>query len=249
MNLAWCLNMTKESQMKSVTRFLMSAASSFAVCCLLTVVVMAQAGGKTQLIGSWNFNPDQSDDAQQKVQQAQQSSQRGTGGGAYPQGGGYPGGGGYPTGGGNPGTGGYPSGGMGRGGLGGSGMGRSGVESPDARVSSQEWAKLAANPKYINITQHDDQIVITDSDHTRILYPDGKKHKGTDESGDKTSTKTEWQGDELIAETKIGSGKLTDTYQVSSDGKQLIVVSRYENSSLSGQLSIRRAYDLGNGAH
>jgi hypothetical protein len=57
------------------------------------------------------------------------------------------------------------------------------------------------------------------------------------------------QGNELIAETKIGSGKLTDTYQVSSDGKQLIVVSRYENSSLSGQLSIRRAYDLGNGAH
>jgi len=236
--------------MKAVNRLLTPAAGSLAVCCLLVVVGMAQAGGKTQLDGSWNFNPDQSDDAQQKVQQAQQSSQRETGGGGRPQGGGYPGGGGYPTGGGYPGTGNYPGGGgMGRGGTGGGGMGRGGTENPGEAVSSQEWGQLAANPKYLNITQHDDQIVITDSDHTRTLYPDGKKHKGTDESGGKTSTKTEWQGDELIAETKMGSGKLTDTYQVSSDGKQLIVVSRYENSSLSGPLSIRRVYDLSNGTH
>jgi hypothetical protein len=120
---------------------------------------------------------------------------------------------------------------------------------PGGGVSNQEWEQLATNPKYLNITQHDDQILITDSDHTSTLYPDGKKHKATDESGNKISTKTEWQGDELIAETRTGSGKLTDSYQVSSDGKQLTVVSRYENSSLSQPLSIRRVYDLGNQAH
>ena len=55
--------------------------------------------------------------------------------------------------------------------------------------------------------------------------------------------------DQLIAEIRTESGKLTDTYQVSSDGKQLIVISRYENSSLSQPLSIRRVYDLGNETH
>jgi len=132
---------------------------------------------------------------------------------------------------------------MGRG-----GMGRGGMENPGGGVSSQEWAQLAANPKYLNISQHDEQIVITDSEYTRTLYPDGKKHKATDENGNKISTKTEWQGDELIAETRMGSGKLTEAFQLSSDGKQLSVVSHYENPSLSQPLSIRRVYDLSNGA-
>ena len=116
-------------------------------------------------------------------------------------------------------------------------------------VSGQEWAQLATNPKYFNITQHDDQIIITDSEHTRILYPDGKKHKATDEGGQKISTKTEWQGNDLVAETRTWSGKLTETFRVSSDGKQLTVVSRFENSSLATPLSIQRVYDLGSEGH
>jgi len=233
------------------------AAIPFAVCCFLAIVGIAHAGDKAQLSGNWNFNPQQSDDAQQKVQQAQQAQetgQRGGGGGGYPQGG-YPGGAGYPGGGyprgGYPGTGGYPSGGgyPGSGGNPGGYPGRGGVGNPGSAVSNQEWAQLAANPKYLNITQHDDQIVITDSDHTSVLYPDGKKHKATDENGNKISTKTEWQGNELIAETRMGSGKLTETFRVSSDGKQLTVVSRFENSSLATPLSIQRVYDLGNQAH
>jgi hypothetical protein len=114
-------------------------------------------------------------------------------------------------------------------------------------VSGQDWEALATNPKSLRINQRDDQIVISDdSDHTRTLYPDGKKHEEKDADGKKTSTKTEWQGDALIAETKLHSGKLTETYRVSSDGKQLIVVSRFDNSSLSGPLSIQRVYDMGN---
>jgi hypothetical protein len=134
--------------------------------------------------------------------------------------------------------------------MGGGGMGRrGGMGNPGGGVSSQEWDQLAANPKYLQINQRDDQIVISDdSDHTLTLYPDGKKHEEKDENGKKISTKTEWQGDALIAETKMRSGKLTETYQVSSDGKQLIVVSRYDNSSLSGPLSIQRVYDMGNAA-
>ena len=226
------------------------AATLLAVGCLWALV--AHAGDKGQLSGNWNFNPAQSDDAQQKLQQAQRSQQigqRGTGGSAYPQGGypgsGYPGGG-YPRGG-YPGTGGNPAGGYpGSGGYpGGDGTDRVG----NATVSGQEWVQLATNPKYLNITQHDDQVVITDSDHTRILYPDGKKHQARDESGEKTSTKTQWQNDELIAETRTWSGKLTETFRVSSNGKQLTVVSRFESPSLLVPLIIQRVYDLGGEAH
>lgn len=44
--------------------------------CLLaaSLVVVARAEDKTQLTGRWNFNLDQSDDADQKIQEAQQNS-------------------------------------------------------------------------------------------------------------------------------------------------------------------------------
>ena len=90
--------------------------------------------------------------------------------------------------------------------------------------------------------------MISDDSHTIILYPDGKEHSGKDEDGNKASTRTQWQGDDLVSETRMGSGKLTTTYQRSSDGKQLIVTSRFEDFSLGGNLSIRRVYDLANAA-
>src|ERR1019366_8356794 len=174
----------------------------------------------------------------------------GSAGRGYPGGGSAGGGcrGGGGIGGSYPGGGGM-GGGMGRGGMGGGGMGRpDGMGNPGGGVSGQEWDQLATNPKSLTIGQRDDQIVISDSEHTRTLYPDGKKHEEKDENGKKISTKTEWQGDELIAETKMHSGKRTETYQVTSDGKQRIVVSTYDNSSLSGPRSIRRVYDMDNAA-
>jgi hypothetical protein len=218
------------------------------VSCLLALVATASAEEKTQLTGAWNFNPAQSDDAQQKVQQAQQTQQtdqRGPNSSGYPGGGGNPGAG-YPPGSGYPGAGGYPGGGgLGRTGPGG-GMGPGGMGVPSGAVSSQEWQELAKNPKFLNITQKVDQIVITDSESSRTFYPDGKKHKLMDGDGNKVTNKTEWHGDELVSENRWGTGKLTDTYEIRSDGKQLTVVSRYESPSLSQPLSIRRVYDLGN---
>ena len=74
-----------------------------------SLVAVARAEEKTQLTGHWNFNLDQSDDADQKIQEAQQNSKvraDTTDNGTYPGSGGstYPGGGGM--------------GGMGRGGMG-----------------------------------------------------------------------------------------------------------------------------------
>ncbi|MGA3325023.1 MAG: hypothetical protein ABSF45_11170, partial [Terriglobia bacterium] len=78
------------------------------------------------------------------------------------------------------------------------------------------------------------------------FYPDGKKHDEKDEDGRKYSTKSSWEGGAFIAETKLPhSEKLTQTFRVSEDGKQLFVTTRFEASALAGPVSIRRVYDVG----
>lgn len=220
--------------------FTRSAAVPVVACFLAaTLAGVARAGDKQpQLTGRWQFNADESDDAQQKISDAQQSSKNNGGGNS---GGGYPG-----TGGPRVGMG-WPMGGIWPGGGGGGGTGRrGGNRSPN--VSSEDWDRLGQDPKSLHIDQRSDQIVvIDDSDRAQTFYPDGKKHDDKDADGKKISTKTDWQGDALIAETNLGhSTKLTQTYRVSQDGKQLFVVLRLEAPSLQGPVSIRRVFDLSN---
>jgi hypothetical protein len=235
-------NMTAKAAV-SVAAFLLAA----------SLVGVARAQDKAQLTGHWNFNRDQSDDAQQKVSDAQQNAKitAASNGNTNPGGGGYPGGGGgYPDGGG-----GYP-GGMGRGGMGGGGMGRGGMgrgrqgTQDRSGVSDEQWDRLAANPKYLRIDQRSDQVVVVDdSDHAQTFYPDGKKHDDKDADGRKISTKSSWEGGAFVAESKLPhSEKLTQTFRLSDDGKQLYVTTRFDDPSLAGPLSIRRVYDVGKAA-
>jgi hypothetical protein len=232
--------------MAKVFSFTAKAAAPIAACFLASLlVVVARAQDKVQLTGHWNFNQDQSDDAEQKVHSAQANSQRGTNNG---NGGGYPGsGGGYPGGGGGMGRGGM--GGMGGMGGRGGGMGRDrgGMGNPGGGVSSQEWDRLAENPKFLRIDQRSDQIVVIDnSDYAQTFYPDGKKHNDKDADGNKISTKASWEGSAFIAETKLPhSEKLTQTFRMSEDGKQLHVITRFDASSGNASVSIRRVYDPG----
>jgi hypothetical protein len=227
-------------------RFVAQAIVPVAACSLaIWLASAARAQDHTQLTGHWNFNADQSDDADQKVHDAQQNSQRSAdNGGSSTSGGGYPGGGGgWPGGGG-----GWPGGGggwPGGGGRGGAGRGRGGVGSGNT-VSSQEWDRLAENPKFLRIDQRSDQVVIIDdADHAKTFYPDGKKHDDKDANGAKITTKASWQGSDFVAETKLPhSQKLTETFRLSDDGKQLYVTTRFDAPALSWPLSIRRVYDL-----
>ena len=222
---------------------------------------VARAGDKAQLTGYWNYNAKQSDDADRKVHEAQISNTMGVGdargGGANPTAGTTPPGGGigdgvgggYPTigglGGGRGGMGGM--GGMG--GIGGGGLGRpssrQGTRGPE--VTSEEWDRLAANPKYLHIEQNSSRIVISnDSDQTQTFYPDGKKHEEKDVDGKRITTKGGWDRESFVAETKLSrSQKIIETYQLSNDGKQLFVTTRFEDSALNGPVSIRRVYDAG----
>ena len=221
--------------MAKVFSFTAKAAAPIAACFLASLlVVVARAQDKVQLTGHWNFNQDQSDDAEQKVHDAQANSQRSA---TYGGGGGYPGGGG-----------------MGRGGMGGMGgmgggmgRGRGGMGNPSSGVSSQEWDRLAENPKFLRIDQRSDQfVVIDDSDRAQTFYPDGKKHNDKDADGNKISTKASWEGGAFIAETKLPhSEKLTQTFRMSEDGKQLHVITLFEASSGNASVRILRVYDPG----
>ena len=226
--------------------------SAAAILLAISLPRVARAGdSQPKLSGRWQFNKDQSDDAQQKITDAQ-SNQRtsANSGGGYPgggTGGGYPGGG---TGGGYPGGGvGFPGGGgMGRGGMGRGGMGRGGQQANrGSTVNAEDWDRLGQTPKLLEIDQKSGQLVVTDdSAHAQTYYLDGKKHDDKDDNGKKiSSTKTELQGNTVVAETKLDHGtKLTESFRVSDDGKELTVVSRLENSSLQGPVTIRRVYNL-----
>ena len=133
--------------------------------------------------------------------------------------------------------------------IGGGGSGRrGGTGNHVGTVSSEDWDRLAKTPKSLHIDQRSDQaVVIDDSDRAQTFYPDGKKHEDQDTSGKKVSTKSECLGDVLVAEINLGhSTKLTQTFRVGEDGKQLYVISRLEAPSLQGPVSIRRVFDLTN---
>ena len=132
--------------------------------------------------------------------------------------------------------------GMGRGGM---GRGPGGSTVQGGGINGEELDALATDSKALTIDQNDKQISVSDeTDHTETLYPDGKKHKGDDSSGDKTGIKTHWSGSRLVSESKLGHlGKLTETYELSADGKQLYMTSELDSSHLASPLVIRRVYD------
>jgi hypothetical protein len=211
------------------------------------------ARDKVQLSGHWTYNAKQSDDSDRKVHEAQIANETGVneshGGGANPTAGAAPGGGiGDGIGGGYPTVGGMGGGRMGAGGMGGMGGGQGGRQGTRGlEVSSEEWDRLAANPKYVQIDQQSDQIQVSnDLDEPQTFYLDGKKHEAKSVSGKKIATKGSWNGDSFIAETKPGRAqRISESYRLIDDGKRLEVITRFEDSVLNGPVLIRRVYDAG----
>jgi hypothetical protein len=137
----------------------------------------------------------------------------------------------------------------GRGGMGGmGGMGRGTRQGTRGNeISSEDWDRISANPKYLHIDQESDKFVVTnDSDETRTFYPDGKKHDDKDAEGKKISTKGHWENDNFVSETKMNHAeRMTETYKLSDDGKHLTVTSEFDEPSLAHAVTIRRVYDAG----
>ena len=140
----------------------------------------------------------------------------------------------------------YPGGNSGDPGTGGGQGGPQGATKGGGSPNTQAWDGLARNSKFLQINQQTQQIVITDdSGHSRTYFPDGKKHQEKNAGGNKISTKAEWNGSSLIAETRLAHGEiLTESFRRSKDGSQLYVKTRLESPALNGPVNIRRVYDL-----
>ena len=206
-----------------------------------------QSGGKqpprTTLAGSWKLNRDQSDDPQQRIRVAESSSSGTAGGypgggnpGRYP-GGGYPGGG-YP-GGGNPG-GGYPGGGYPGGGYPGSGYPGGGSRGGYPPGGQQNIGQdIETNPKMqplihpsglLSIDLKTPEIDVTDDDlHKLSLYTDGRKLQKSKDNNDQ-EVAAHWNGSQLVSDEKSPlGGKLSRTFELSRDGRQLFETLHIDN--------------------
>jgi len=185
---------------------------------------------EASLSGRWRFNPEQSDDARQKMREAREGERSGGFGGG--------GGGGRPRGG--------PGGGGGYGGPGG-GMGghRGGGVGGGDRGAGREGAREAMRsvfeaPQEMSITQTATEIAVLEKDgRLRTLHPDGKKYK----DAAATEVRTRWENDHLVVESSRQEGpKITETFDIGGTPRQLVVTVRFEGS-FSGPVTIRRVYD------
>jgi hypothetical protein len=134
----------------------------------------------------------------------------------------------------------------GGGGFGGGGFGRGGggTGQPQDREAAQRMRDALRDemqaPDHLTIVQSDTTIIITTKDgRTTRLSTDGTKVK--DESTG-IERKTKWDGSKLVSEvTGLGSGKMTETYSVDAELKQLRVALAIDGPR---KTSMTRVYDL-----
>ena len=178
------------------------------------------APAREKLAGRWKLNPEQSDDARQKMREAMDGMR---GGGRPPTG---PGSGG-------PGRGGY---GGGRGGPGGTGRRPGGGGDP-----REALRPIFEAPVELAITPTESEVVILEKDgRMRTLHPDGQKYKA---EGGSAEVKTRWEAGKLLVETKTERGaKVTETFDVAVDRSQMTVTLRLERSPMP-TITIKRVYE------
>jgi len=210
---------------QSFVTFVTVAAVSVAIVRAQTPPVRASTSAPQSIVGAWTLNNDLSDTGlagrgNDDGQTGDDSGRRGGYGGGRRRGGG--------------------------GGFGGSGFGRGGGGSaqPQDREAAQRMRTALRDemeaPDHLTIVQTDTTVIITTKDgRTTRLSTDGKKVK--DESTG-IERKTKWDGSKLVSEVSgLGSGKVTETYSVDAELKQLRVALAIEGPRKASQT---RVYDL-----
>jgi hypothetical protein len=181
------------------------------------------------LAGAWTRNTDLSDAPMGRGQEGQDSGRgraRGNGGG----GGGRPRGGGF-------GGGGFGRGGMGRGGDG------AGRGNPDEMMRMRDAMRDVTNPSdHLIVTQTESMVVLTGADgRTTRLSPDGKKIK---DDNTRIERKTKWDGGKLVSEINgLGPGKMTQTFSVDPESRQLRITLVMEGGRSNQPRTITHVYD------
>src|SRR5712692_9975855 len=171
---------------------------------------------RTTILGAWKFNPDESDDPSKRRQDSR-GSNGGYGGGRGRVGGGNPGGG----------HGGY---------------GRRGGESDEER---QKMRELFTPARAITLSMTGAEVdLVDDRDRKRAFMTDGRKlQKSKDENYQEIAAK--FDGNRLITDEKDPRGnKMSRTFELSSDGRQLYETLHMVSGRSNSPLIIRYVYDI-----
>jgi hypothetical protein len=142
--------------------------------------------------------------------------------------------------------------GMGGGGMGrgmGGGMRRGGGAGGGARTDPEEMARvrdavhdIMTPAQHLTITQTDSMVLVTSEDgRTTRLSPDGSRIK---DDSTESERKTRWDGGKLVSEiTGLGSGKITESYEVDAEHHQLHVTVQTEGGRRRKPMTLNRIYD------
>ena len=202
---------------------------------------------KENLVGSWRINPDESDDVHQKIEEARNRSgsnnpNPGNGGnGPYPGNGGGNGPYGRPTnspypGGGSP----YPGNG---GGNGPSGR-RGGMGDPTNYEDRQQLQDLIEPATSLSFVQKENEVDVTDDQGRKRIYLTDSRHPQKSKDANYQESAAHWEGARLVAEEKgLHGGRITRTYELTPDGKQLNENVRLDNSH-TGLITVRYVFDV-----
>jgi hypothetical protein len=206
--------------------FVTLAVGSLSIVRAQTPPVQAQASASStqSIVGAWTLNRDLSDTGQGNGNGQNDGDNPGRQGSGY--------GGGRRRGGG------FGGGGFGRGGGGFGGAQPQNTEAAQ-RMRSAMRDEMTP-PDHMTIVQTETTIIITTMDgRTTRLSTDGKKVKD-DSTG--IERKTKWDGGKLVSEVNgLGSGKITETYSVDAELKQLRVALAVDGQR---KMTLTRVYDL-----
>jgi hypothetical protein len=181
---------------------------------------------RKNILGAWRFNKDDSDDPRQKARQQDPDS-------------GNRGGGGY----GGPRVG-FPGGGGPMGGPGGPSGGHRNTTQDDETSRMGELVNPVRELQVIRHHEGDSEVeMIDDRERRHIFYTDGRKiEKQKDLSLEEISAR--WDGDRLVTDEKgPHNGKISRTFELSSDGRQLLETIRVTDSKGNHPMTVNYVYD------
>lgn len=174
---------------------------------------------RTTILGAWKFNPDESDDPSKRRQDSRGSNGGGNGGGRGRMGGGWPGGGG-----------------------GGYGGRRGGGESDEER---QKMRELFTPARAITLSMTGAEVdLVNDRNRKLAFMTDGRKlQKSKDEDYQEIAAK--FDGNRLVTDEKNPrGGKMSRTFELSYDGRQLYETLHMTTGRNNSPLVIRFVYDI-----
>ena len=181
----------------------------------------AQTAARPPLTGAWMLNKDLSDKAPERGEREHDGRGGRRGGGGMGRGGG----------------------GMGRGGFGG-GMGRSGRGSDPQDMARMRDAMrdLLEPADRLTIVETESMVIVTSSDgRTTRLSPDGKKIK---DENTNVERRTRRENGTLVSEISgLGPGKITQTFSVDQETRQLRIVLLLESGRDPQPRTITHLYD------